>query len=138
MVEKDKINIVFTLETMSKADELLKVVILGVELYLNLKCKEGITKVNVRDIEYFETLENDVYAIVGRNKYICDDKLYSLEQMLENKYYVRTSKSYLVNILKIKFIKPMLNYKYLLIMNNGDEIDVNRTYLKAFKNKLNL
>ena len=91
-----------------------------------------------RDIEYFETLENDVYAIVGRNKYICDDKLYSLEQMLENKYYVRTSKSYLVNILKIKFIKPMLNYKYLLIMNNGDEIDVNRTYLKAFKNKLNL
>lgn len=138
LVETDKINIVFSLENFYEIDSLLSSLISGANVSLNLKSNEGIKKVNVEDIEYFESLDNDVFAVCGSKKYLCEEKLYTLEELLKNQYFVRTSKSFLVNILKINIIRPMLNYKLLLIMNNGDKIDVNRTYVKSFKEKLDL
>lgn len=137
-IEEDKINLVFSINQINEMASILKSIINGEEISLNLKSKEGIKKVKVTDIDYFEALENDVYAISGKNRYLCDEKLYNLEELLKDHYFVRTSKSYLVNILKINIIRPMLNYKFMLIMVNGDKIDVNRTYVKQFKEKLDL
>ena len=138
LIEDDKINIVISLEKIDEISELISSIVNGDNLVISLRTPNGIKKVDVKDIEYFEALENDVFAVCGNNRYLCDDKLYVLEELLSKRYFVRTSKSFLVNILKINIIRPMLNYKFLLIMNNGDKIDVNRTYMKSFKEKLDL
>lgn len=138
MIEEGKINLFFSFDQIDEMGIIFQSIISGNELSLSLKSKEGIKKVNVNDIDYFEALENDVFAVSGKNRYICDEKLYTLEEILKGRHFVRTSKSFLVNILKINVIRPMLNYKFLLIMNNGDKIDVNRTYVKSFKEKLDL
>lgn len=138
LCEEDKINLCFSLSKVNDAKAIISAIIKSREVSLNLKSTEGIKKVRVNDIEYFESLENEVYAVCGRSRYVCDEKLYTLEEMLKDMHFVRTSKSFLVNILKINIIRPMLNYKFLLIMTNGDKIDVNRTYVKSFKQKLNL
>lgn len=138
LAEVGKINIVFDYNNIKDADALLKGLVLGSDLVITLQSANGYKKVNVRDIEYFEALENDVYAIVGKIRYDCVDKLYALEEKLKSRSFVRTSKSFLVNITKIDYIKPLLNYKLLLVMNNGDKIDVNRTYMKSFKEALEL
>lgn len=138
LIEDDKINIVFNESDIQLVSKMIDEIILGEDYFINGESPEGLTRLNSKDIEYFEALGNDVFAIVGKNRYIVSEKLYALEEMLENKNFVRTSKSFLVNILKIEYIKPMFNYKLELFMSNKDRIDVNRTYMKSFKAKLNI
>ena len=61
-----------------------------------------------------------------------------LEQILTERNFVRVSKSFLVNIAHIDLIKPMLNSKLKLIMSNKDVVEVNRTYVKSFKERMKL
>jgi DNA-binding LytR/AlgR family response regulator len=44
----------------------------------------------------------------------------------------------MVNVNQIDYIKPALNSKLLLLMKNGDELEVNRRYYKSFKKTLNI
>lgn len=136
--EKDKINIIFNDDNVDDVIKIIKNLIRGENYYLNLENSLGIKRVNVQDIDYFEAFDNDVFAIVGKERFYVLEKLYILEQNLFEKNFVRVSKSFLVNLLKIDYVKPQLNYKLELIMINGDTIDVNRTYIKAFKQKINL
>lgn len=136
--EKDKTNIIFNDEEIEDIVTIIKNIIRGEEYFLNLENSLGIKRVNVREIDYFEAFDNDVFAIVGHERFYVLEKLYALEQALNERNFVRVSKSFLVNILKINYVKPQLNYKLELIMINGDTIDVNRTYIKSFKQKLNL
>ncbi len=136
--EKDKINIIFYDDNIDDVIKIIKNLIRGEKYYLNLENSLGIKRVNVQEIDYFEAFDNDVFAIVGKERFYVLEKLYILEQNLSEKNFVRVSKSFLVNLLKIDYVKPQLNYKLELIMINGDTIDVNRTYIKAFKQKINL
>lgn len=137
-IEENKINIVFSIDKLNEVSQIIDTIILGADYFINAESSEGMVRLNVKDIEYFEAFGNDVYAIVGKKRYLVFEKLYALEENLENKNFVRTSKSYLVNILKIEYIRPMFNYKLELFMSNKDRIDVNRTYVKSFKQKLNI
>lgn len=138
LIEDDKINIVFNIEDIKIVSKVIDGIILGEDYFINGESPEGLTRLNCKDIEYFEALGNDVFAVVEHKRYIVSEKLYALEEILEDKNFVRTSKSFLVNILKIEYIKPMFNYKLELFMSNKDRIDVNRTYMKSFKSKLNI
>ncbi len=59
------------------------------------------------------------------------------EQLLPQSDFVRISKIVL-NINKLTSVKPLLNGKMEVHMNNGEVQIVNRHYLKDFKNKFGL
>lgn len=138
LIEPDKINIVYSAKDLYIVEELVHNLKMGENYYLNLVNEDGIKKTSVREIEYFESLENEVFAYVGKEKFTVTDKLYEIENELMDKHFIRTSKSFIVNILKISRIKPMLNYKLELVMINQSRIDVNRTYMKNFKKALKI
>ena len=135
--EEGKINIIFNEENMGKVESLVRKMVLGEGIYIDCENSRGIKKVNIKDIEYIESFDNDVYAIVGKDRYKINEKLYSLEEKLNEYDFIRISKSVLVNITKIDYIKPMFNCKLKLVLVNNDIIEVNRTYLKSFKERLN-
>ncbi|MDP4178193.1 MAG: LytTR family DNA-binding domain-containing protein [Bacillota bacterium] len=77
------------------------------------------------------TKENDVY----KSKY----SLSFWEKKLEHYKFLRCHRSFLVNIEKIDEIIPDVNSTYLLkIKNLKEQIPVSRSYLKVFKNLLDL
>lgn len=135
--EEGKINIIFNEENMGEVESLVRKMVLDVGIYIDCENSRGIKKVNIKDIEYIESFDNDVYAIVGKDRYKINEKLYSLEEKLNEYDFIRISKSVLVNITKIDYIKPMFNCKLKLVLVNNDIIEVNRTYLKSFKERLN-
>lgn len=135
--EEGKINIIFNEENMGEVESLVKKMVLSEGIYIDCENSRGIKKVNIKDIEYIESFDNDVYAIVGKDRYKINEKLYSLEEKLNEYDFIRISKSVLVNITKIDYIKPMFNCKLKLVLVNNDIIEVNRTYLKSFKERLN-
>ena len=58
---------------------------------------------------YFESVDNRTFLYTETQVLEIKKRLYELEEILSDKDFVRTSKSQLVNINKIKLLKPELN-----------------------------
>lgn len=138
LFENDKINIFFNEETINNLDEMIKILSKGESLFISVENSRGVKRVSVDTIEYFEAFENEVFALIGKERFYVLEKLYVLEQTLTQKNFVRVSKSFLVNIAHIEYIRPMLNSKLKLIMTNKDSVEVNRTYVKSFKERMDI
>lgn len=138
LFEKGIVNILFSEENFDDISLLVKTLSQGESYYINVENSQGIKHIDAKDILYFEALDNDVFAIVNKERFYVLEKLYVLEQALTERNFVRVSKSFLVNIAHINLIKPMLNSKLKLIMDNKDVVEVNRTYVKSFKERMTL
>lgn len=134
--EEGKINIIFSNENKEEVEELVKSLVLNSGKFIDCESLKGIKRINIRDIDYIETYGNEVYAIVGKERYTINEKLYMLEEELDAYDFIRISKSIIVNITRIDYIKPMFNCKLKLVLLNQDIVEVNRTYIKSFKEKI--
>lgn len=138
LFEDDKINIYFNENTLFNLIDMIKVLSQGEAIFINVENSRGEKRVSVDTISYFEAFDNEVFAVINKERFYCLEKLYVLEQTLMEKNFVRISKSFLVNIAHIEYIRPMLNSKLKLVMTNKDVVEVNRTYVKAFKERMNI
>ncbi len=135
-IEESKINIVFSENHLDEVDDLLDKIMRGNPYYVYGYCRLGEARLESDEILYFQTVETEVYAVTKKQNYLVKEKLYQLEEELVRKPFVRVSKSVIVNLSRIKFINPLLNYKLELEMENGTKIEVNRSYMKQFKKAL--
>ena len=96
-------------------------------------CEGQQHEIPIADVYYVETVDNSVF-IYGQNKvYETKQKLYELEGMLREKYFLRVSKSLVLNLMKIKAIKPALNGRYSAILHSGEEVIISRKYVAQLK-----
>ena len=72
-----------------------------------------------------------------KNRYILDKPLYELENMLAV-YFVRISKSTIVNINQINHVEASFNGTMGLVMKNGVTDYISRSFRKSFKERLGL
>ncbi|MDD3840565.1 MAG: LytTR family transcriptional regulator DNA-binding domain-containing protein [Clostridia bacterium] len=102
-----------------------------------------------KDRMHLLTPDQIVYCSTGTNKVIVKSlkgefttslTLANLENKLDSNTFIRTHKSYIVNINHIKQIVPWFNYTYLLVMEKyeKDEVPVSRSYMKKFKEMLGI
>lgn len=56
--------------------------------------------------------------------------------MLREKYFLRVSKSLVLNLMKIKSIKPALNGRYSAILQSGEDVIISRKYVMHLKSAL--
>ena len=99
-------------------------------------CEGQQHEIPIADVYYVETVDNSVF-IYGQNKvYEAKQKLYELEGMLREKYFLRVSKSLVLNLMKIKAIKPALNGRYSAILHSGEEVIISRKYVMQLKSAL--
>lgn len=92
-------------------------------------------------IQYFEADNNDIFCIIENDKtyYKVKDKLYQLEKKLNTKFFIRVSKSSIVNIMSISEILPWFGSKLLLKFKGTNKtVEVTRSYLKRFKSHLGI
>ncbi len=94
--------------------------------------------IDFKKVIYFESFDNEVFAVMKNERYRLKEKLYYYEAMFCTKEFVRVSKSYIVNIKEIETIRTTFNRKFILVMSNKEEIDVNRSYYEIFKERIGL
>ncbi|MBN3490158.1 LytTR family transcriptional regulator DNA-binding domain-containing protein [Acholeplasma equirhinis] len=100
---------------------------------------EGWAKIYIRDILYIESFGTEIYIHTqSQGEVEVKQPLYQLEEMLSNFNIIRIGKSYLVNLSKVVFIKTKLNAKLELELQNGDKLEVMRSYVKSFKERLGI
>ena len=93
-------------------------------------------EVPVIDIYYIEAVDNTVFIYGQKNVYETRQKLYELEGILREKYFLRVSKSLILNLMKVKAIKPALNGRYSAILHSGEELIISRKYVSDLKRAL--
>lgn len=93
-------------------------------------------EIPVTDVYYVEGVDNTVFIYGLREVYESRQKLYELEGILREKYFLRVSKSLIVNLMKVKAIKPALNGRYSAVLQSGEEIIISRKYVPELKRAL--
>lgn len=90
------------------------------------------------DVLYFESVDNHTFLYTDTQVFEIRKRLYELEESLSEKDFVRTSKSQIVNINKIKLLKPELNRSITAEMVNGEVLFISRRYTKQIKTLLSI
>lgn len=98
--------------------------------------KDGaIYKISLDDIYYFESVDDKTFIYCQVDVYECKYKLYELENKISNYKFTRISKSAIINIDKISYIKPQLAGRLDITMDNGEHQTVNRHYVNTLRMK---
>ncbi len=94
--------------------------------------------INSFDVLYFESVDNRTFLYTENDVLEIKQRLYELEVILSDKDFIRISKSQIVNINKIKSLKPELNRTILATMCNGEQLYISRKYVQAIRNILSI
>ena len=89
--------------------------------------------VELGDILYFESVDNKTFIYTADRILTTSMKLYEIEEKLGEKDFFRCSKSVIVNIGKIKRLKPDLTRNIFATLVNEETIVISRRYVSAFK-----
>ena len=95
--------------------------------------EERIYQFNLSDVFYFEAVDERVFAYTKNRTLELKIRLYELENAYADKHFIRCSKSFVVNLIKIEYISPILNGRFMAHMKNGEKIIISRQYVAAIK-----
>ncbi len=90
-------------------------------------------EVPVSEVCYIEVVDNRVFLYTIKQVYETRQKLYELEELLREKYFLRVSKALLLNLMKVRSIKPALNGRFIAVLQNGEEVIISRKYVPELK-----
>ncbi len=97
---------------------------------------QGQTEVAVVDVLYIESVDQRTFIYTAEGVYQTSGPLYELEDRLKRKRFLRVSKSVVLNLMKVRAIKPALNGRFLAVMTNGEQVMVSRKYAPELKRVL--
>ena len=93
-------------------------------------------EIPIMDIYYIEAVDSKVFLYSSQKVYETKQKIYELEHALREKFFLRVSKSLLLNLMKVKSIKPAVNGKFVANLQSGEEIVISRKYVPELKKAL--
>lgn len=97
-----------------------------------------IVQLDSKEVYYFESVDNKVYACCEKKVFEIKQKLYELEEIYKQTNLVRISKSMIVNISKVSKIIPMFNGRLEGVLCNGEKVIITRQYVANLKKKLGI
>lgn len=100
--------------------------------------EDKIVKISLKDIYYFEAVDNKIFACTVKETYEIRRKLYELEQDFAHTDFLRISKSAIVNTSKIAYVKPVFNGRFEAQLKNGEKIIISRQYVAELKKKIGI
>lgn len=99
---------------------------------------DKIVKLSPKDIYYFESVDNKVFAYGNKGVYEVHKKLYEIEEEYFYTDFLRISKSAIVNVSKIAYLRPVFNGRFEAHLKNEEKIIISRQYVLELKKKLGI
>lgn len=84
-------------------------------------------------VYYFESVDKRTFAYLKQQVYEVQDSLTELEELLNGQGFIRINKSVVVNIYRIRSIVPEINMRVKAVLENNEELTINRNYKKGFQ-----
>lgn len=99
------------------------------------KKEERNYKIVLKDIYYFEVIDNKTFIYLKDEVYESNMRLYEIENKFKISDFIKVSKNCILNIDKLDSVKALLNGKYEAHLDNGEIIIISRHYVSDFKKK---
>ena len=103
---------------------------------LKVRDARGMHLVKIDEIRYVESLDNQIYVHAKSGIFTMKDTLYHLEAVLYPAGFLRVHKSFIVSRAHIRSIHASLNMKFTLVLDNGEKLEVSRSYYYRFKEEI--
>lgn len=100
---------------------------------LAVEIDDRIVLIDRDTILFIGLIEGKTIIKTWENEYKIGDPLIVLERKLDNRSFLRVHRGFIVNVIHISEIQPWFNSTYNLIMSDGSNIPVSRTYVKELK-----
>lgn len=88
--------------------------------------------VDLAEVSWFTAEGDQVWAMAGGERYRVGQSLSKLEAALTGQQFVRTHKSYLVNLRRVRRLVRLSRHTHVLQTDCGREVPLSRHYLEAF------
>ena len=99
--------------------------------------KDGsISEISVSDVFYIEAVDNRSFLYTVSDSFEIGMRIYELEEMLNKSSFVRVQKGMILNLMKVKSIKPGLSGRYVALLKNDEEVIISRNYVPDLKKAL--
>lgn len=105
---------------------------------MNFYKDSKIVLVDPKEVLYFESVDDTVFAYTKDSVYETKQKLYQLEEELPSSAFFRANKAVIVNLDKIDSLTPIFGGRFEALLQNGYKVVVSRNYLNTLKEMLGL
>ena len=93
--------------------------------------------INPLDVTCFISQNNKVFALIGEEQYKIKERLYQLEEMMDENY-IKINQSCLANIKRIDRFSSSLGGGIMVLFDNGYKDYISRRELKKVKERMGL
>jgi two-component system LytT family response regulator len=93
---------------------------------------------NPGDIDWVEAAGNYVKLHVGSEEYIVRESITRLENMLGRRNFARVHRSTVVNLNRVRELRPWFSGEMIIVMQNGTELKLSRTYRKDLERRVHI
>lgn len=90
------------------------------------------------DVSCFVVEDGKIYALIKDKKYQLKERIYQLEDMPFNEYFIKLNQSCLANIKQIKEFKSSIGGAIMVVFYNGYKDFISRRELKRVKERIGL
>jgi two-component system, LytTR family, response regulator len=100
---------------------------------LVIKSAGRISFVDVAEIDWVEAAENYVRLHTGRESHLLRETMNSLEKRLDPLQFIRVHRSRIVNVQKVKELRPLFRGEYDITLHDGTRLETGRSYREQVK-----
>lgn len=93
-----------------------------------VKTPRGTTLVLTEEIDWIASSRHYLEIHTGRETHLIREKLSNLEMRLDPRNFMRVHRSTIVNLDRIKSLHPLFNGDQLIVLKDGTELNLSRSY----------
>ena len=96
--------------------------------HLAVKSKGRVRLVSVDEIDWFESAGNYVRLHVGGERFLLRQTMHGLEQKLDPTEFVRIHRTTIVNVQRVRDIRPASHGDHIVVLHDGTQLQMSRAY----------
>lgn len=136
-VEETEVEVRYREKT-REIDNLVQAINQSADTIMGIKGNGDTELIYISDILYFEAVDRDIFAYKAQDVYRIRKTLYELEEDLRDRFFVRISRSTIVNIKAVRSVAPEDSRRVKLLLKNGEYVLVSRNYVNDFKHAIGM
>ena len=96
--------------------------------HVAVKSRKGVRLVAVDEIDWFESAGNYVRLHVGGERFLLRQTMNGLEEKLDPTRFVRTHRTTIVNLKRIRDTRPASHGDHIIVLHDGTQLQMSRAY----------
>lgn len=103
-----------------------------------IKTPQGSLLVDANDVDWVEAAGNYVSLRAGAQAHLLSETISGMENRLDPRKFLRIHRSRIVNMERIKLLRPLFHGEYEIVLKDGTRLTSGRAYRDRIRERLNL